>query len=184
LLSKTTFQDEGKTLPQKDISEAAQEVARRRKLDPTLMEMIRRWWQEKYRLPSNHELFQTSTVFDLLVDFWEDYYHRNALEAYRNEKGEIQFSNTGDELIDKWEKELADGKTPDYMEAFSEEEINRLNELRMRGTTKFGKSIPRPTTTLKQTADTVTEDALRQGLEDPAKRPFVYKRFSDPDPNE
>lgn len=146
--------------------------------------MLRRWWQEKYRLPSNHELFQTSTVWELLVDFWEDYFHKNSLEAYRNEDGQIQFVETGDELIDKWEKELAEGKTPDYMEAFSKDEIDRLNELRERGTTKFGKSIPRPTATLKQTAETVAQDALKQGLGDTANRPAIYKRFSDPDPNE
>ena len=146
--------------------------------------MLRRWWQEKYRLPSNHELFQTSTVWELLVDFWEDYFHNNSLEAYRNEDGQIQFVETGDELIDKWEQELAEGKTPDYMEAFSPEDVNKLNELRMRGTTKFGKSIPRPATTLKHTADSVAQEAFRQGLADPTKRPPVYKRFSDPDPNE
>jgi hypothetical protein len=146
--------------------------------------MLRRWWQEKFNLPSNHELFQNSTFFELLTDFWEDYFYRHPLEVHRNEKGEIQFSKTGDELIDKWEKELAEGKTPNYMEAFSADEINKLNELRMRGTTKFGKSIPRPTSTLKQAADTVAQDALKQGLADPAKRPAIYKRFSDPDPNE
>lgn len=182
---KTTFQDEGNPLKQKDISEAAQQVARRQKLDPGLVEMLRRWWTEKYRLPSNHELFQTSTVFTLLTEFWLDHYYNNSLEAYRNEDGEIQFINTGDELIDKWEKELSEGKNPDYLEGFSQEEIDKLNELRVRGTTKFGKSIPRPaTTTLKQATDTAAQDAFKQGLNDPAKRPSVYKRFSDPDPTQ
>lgn len=149
------------------------------------MEMLRRWWTEKYKLPSNHELLQNSTVFDLLVDFWLGHYERNSLEAYRNEDGVIQFINTGDELIDKWEKELSEGKTPDYLEGFSQEEIDKLNELRVRGTTKFGKSIPRPaTTTLKQATETVAQDALKQGLHDPANRPSVYKRFNDPDPTQ
>ena len=124
---KTTFQDEGSLLKQLDISEAAQAVARRQKLEPTLVEMLRRWWTEKYKLPSNHELLQNSTVFDLLVDFWLGHYERNSLEAYRNEDGVIQFINTGDELIDKWEKELSEGKTPDYLEGFSQEEIDKIS---------------------------------------------------------
>jgi hypothetical protein len=160
-------------------------VARRRKTDPTILETLRRWWSEKYRLPSNHELFQHSTLFELLADFWEDYYFKNPLEAHRNEKGEVQFSHTGDELIDKWEKELSEGKSPDYLEGFSPEELEKLEKLRTRGTTKFGKSIPQPAnTTLKQTADTVSAEALQQGLADPAKRPRVYKRFSDHDSDE
>jgi hypothetical protein len=154
-------------------------------VDPTLLEVLRRWWAEKYKLPSNHELFQGSTLFELLTDFWEDYYYKSPLEAHRNEKGEIQFSHTGDDLIDKWEKELSEGKSPDYLEAFSPKDIEKLNELRTRGTTKFGKSIPRPAaTTLKQTADTVAEDAQRQGLANTARRPSIYKTFSDPDPDE
>jgi hypothetical protein len=155
-------------------------------VDPTDLETIRRWWQEKFKLPSNHELFQNSTFFELLTDFWEDYYHRNPLEAHRNEKGEIQFSSTGDELIDKWEKELAEGKTPDYLEAFSPADIEKLNELRTRGTTKFGKPVPKPAnTTLKQTVDKVAaEDAVRQSLATPSQRRSIYKTFSDPDSDE
>jgi hypothetical protein len=107
-----------------------------------------------------------------LTDFWLDQYYKNPLEAYRNADGEIQFIDTGDKLIDKWEKELAEGKVPDYNEAFSQEQFETLNRLRTRGTDRFGKSIPNPTSTLLDTASTVTQEALDQGL---------FKRFPNLD---
>lgn len=58
-------------------------------------------------------------MFDLLVEFYEDYFERNPMEAHRQSDGEIQLKDTGDTLIDKWEQELADGKVPDLWESFS-----------------------------------------------------------------
>ena len=154
---RTTFQDE-------DIGEIARKEARRRKISPTLLESLSRWWQEKFRLPSTHELFQNSTLLELLTEFWLDQYYRNPLEAYRNADGQVQFIDTGDELIDKWERELAEGKVPDYNEAFSPEQLETLERLRTRGTDRFGKSVPRPSSTLLDTASTVMQDAVSQGL--------------------
>jgi hypothetical protein len=141
-----------------------------------MIELLSKWWSDKYRLPSNHELFQTSTVFELLTEFWEDQYYKNPLEAYRNTKGEVQFIQTGDEFIDKWEKELAEGKIPNYLESFSQEQIDKLNRLRTHGVDRFGKS-----STMKEIMDTVSQDALRQGLNNPSTLPSPYKRFSDID---
>lgn len=73
--------------------------------------------------------------------FWEDYYAQNPLEVHRNEDGQIQFSNTGDDLIDKWEEQLAEGKTPNYLEGFTEEQLASLERLRTRGTDQFGRTI-------------------------------------------
>jgi len=85
-----------------------------------------RWWTKKYRLPSNHSLYLDSVLEDLLVEFFEDYYIDNPLEVYRTEEGKIFFSNTGDDLIDKWEREIADGKEPDLTEAFNEQNIDKI----------------------------------------------------------
>lgn len=142
-------------------------------------ELLSRWWVNKYKLPSNHNLFESSTVFDLLIEFWEDQYYQNPIETSRNEKGEIQFVDTGDDLIDKWEKEFAEGKIPDYLEAFSQEQIDTLNRLRIKGRNKFGGGAVKPT--LKATVENVTQEALKQGLNDPSKVPFPYKRFEDPE---
>ena len=153
------------------MGEIAKKEAKRRKISPTLLESLSRWWQEKFQLPSTHDLFQNSTLLDLLTDFWLDQYYKKPLEAYRNADGEIQFIDTGDELIDKWEKELAEGKVPDYNEAFSQEQVEKLDRLRAFGTDHWGKQlIQRATGTLLDTASTVTQEALDQGL-------FPHSRF-------
>jgi hypothetical protein len=61
-------------------------------------------------------------VFELLIMFWEDYYRKNPMESRRTEDGKVVFANTGDALIDKWERELAMGLTPDLLEGMSQEE--------------------------------------------------------------
>ena len=155
-------------------------MARRRKTSPSVLESLSQWWEEKFKLPSNHELFQNSTLFELLADFWEDYYYKNPLEAFRNEKGEVQFSNTGDELIDKWEKELAEGKSPDYLEGFNAEDLEKLENLRTRGRSKHGHIVRGGT--LKNAVDSAARDA--QAIAAPEKRPPIYKRFSDHDSDE
>ena len=76
---------------------------------------MRRWAEEKYHLPWNHEALQSQTLIELLVSFWEDYYEDHPLEAKKGKDGEVVFE-TGDQFIDKWEKELAMGLTPDLLE--------------------------------------------------------------------
>lgn len=115
------------------------------------------------------------TLMELLIEFWLDQFYKNPLEAYRNEDGEVQFVKTGDEFIDKWEQELADGKIPDYMEGFSLDQLEKLERMRQTGTDHFGKGIPSPVGTLLDTANTVSTDAAMQGLT------ISNKRFSDLD---
>ena len=47
------------------------------------------------------------------------------MEIHTNEKGEIQFSDTGDPLIDRWEAQIAQGLTPDLTEAFDKDTWER-----------------------------------------------------------
>jgi hypothetical protein len=142
-----------------------------------MLELLKRWWEDKYHLPSNHELFQTSTYFDLLIGFWEDQFYKNPLEVYRTKEGEVQFVKTGDEFIDKWEQELAEGKIPNYLEAFTPEQVEKIKRLRSRGTDSFGKPVG-PSPTLRDVAETVTQDAINQGLGRPS---LPYQRFSNKD---
>lgn len=97
------------------------------------MEALARWWQRKYKLPSNHELFLERTEFDLMVEFYEDMFDEKPLEAMRNEDGHIQFTDTGDPLIDKWEAEIAQGMDPNLWDAFSPEMQERLMKRRKPG---------------------------------------------------
>lgn len=61
------------------------------------------------------------TLLELLTDFWEDYYQKNPVDAKRLPSGEVMFQ-TGDPLLDKWERELASGLEPDLTEGLSPEE--------------------------------------------------------------
>ncbi len=83
--------------------------------------MLERWWINKYRLPPNHELFSDRTVYDLLVEFFEDTFEKNPLEAYRTKDGKIVFTDTGDELVDSWEQRIAKGESVDLWESFTPE---------------------------------------------------------------
>lgn len=125
-----------------------------------MLEALARWWERKYKRPSNHELFQTRTVFDLLVEFHVDVFEKKPIEAQRNEAGDIQFTDTGDELIDKWEEQIAKGETPDLNEAFDESSMQYMEKMRQ----KARDSDPYQGLTMKDTVDKLQREATREGL--------------------
>lgn len=118
-----------------------------------------RWWSRKYRLPSNHELFQDRTLFDHLVEYYVDKFEERPIESYRNKDGEIQFTDTGDELIDLWEQQIAEGHDPNLYEAFSEESLEQI-----RKRTAAKQLDPYQGLSMKETFDKIEEHAKRQGL--------------------
>jgi hypothetical protein len=93
------------------------------------VEILARWWEKKFKLPSNHELFQSRTIHEHLVEYYLDIFESKPLEAYRGADGEIQFTNTGDDLVDRWEEQLAAGEIPDLYEAFDEAGRKKLQLL-------------------------------------------------------
>lgn len=125
-----------------------------------MTEALALWWTRKYKLPSNHELFQSRTIFDLLVEFYIDRFQEKPIEVHRNADGEIQFTDTGDELIDKWEQQIADGELPDLWEAFDEESLERLKKLRAAAELRD----PYQGFTMKNTFERVQTQAKREGL--------------------
>lgn len=95
--------------------------------------LLRRWWAEKYKLPSTHELFLQSTLFDLLTEYYEDVYDDDtmaALDAIRGEDGEVVFEDLEDPLLAKWERELSQGITPDFEEGLPQKEKDKLKKER------------------------------------------------------
>ena len=80
-----------------------------------MLDLLRRWAEEKYRLPWNHDCIQSMTMFELLIGMWEDHYKENKIDSFRQADGEVLLE-TGDPLIDKWERELAQDLTPDLTE--------------------------------------------------------------------
>ena len=91
---------------------------------------MQRWWTKKYNLPWNHNLFESRTKFDLLTEYYLDVFEQNPLEAHRQADGEIQFKNTGDPYVDKWEEQIARGEIPTLTEAFTPEELKAYLRLR------------------------------------------------------
>lgn len=95
--------------------------------------MLRRWWEKKYKIPSNHKLFEDRTIEDLLIEYHTDFFENNPTEVYRTEGGEYRLGKTGDPYFDKWETEIADGIAPDLTEMFSPEEMAKYHRLRKLG---------------------------------------------------
>lgn len=95
---------------------------------------LKHWWAGKYKLPPNHSLFETQSVAELVLEQYEDlYYQRAELEANLEDlsgdalrEAERKIREIGkalgekvdgeDDLIDKWERELAEGKIPNLEE--------------------------------------------------------------------
>jgi len=77
------------------------------------MTPLRRWWTKKYQKSPNSEEYKGYTLFDLLTEFFEDYYSN---EPSKMKDLDLPFSPTGDPMVDKWEREIEQGLTPDIME--------------------------------------------------------------------
>ena len=146
--------------------EATKKIAVEIARNPTDLEILKRWWTNKYKLPSNHELFTSQTKFELLVEYQLDIFEKNPLEVHRQADGEIQFTNTGDSLIDKWEQDLADGIMPDLTEAFNEESLEKLK----RTFKKLGKDPTVP----KTFADTIKQNELLERIEQKAREQGLF----------
>lgn len=124
------------------------------------MEALARWWEKKYKIPSNHKLFQERTVFDLLVEFDIDQFEKKPIEVHRNAQGEIQFTDTGDELIDKWEAQIAKGEIPDLYEAFDEQSLAHVERIRQAARDRD----PYQGLSMKSAFDKLQREAAREGL--------------------
>lgn len=99
---------------------------------------IRRWWSNKYGRPFNDSLFQKRPLAVWVREMYEDAYEKKRdletlledpdlkqeerrsisqkLRRVYKALGEKDESMGEDPLADKWERELAEGKTPDLDE--------------------------------------------------------------------
>jgi hypothetical protein len=94
------------------------------------------------------------------------------IEAYRNADGEIQFKDTGDPLIDKWEEQIASGETPNLADAFDPESLEQLKRLKE----KSAMSDPYSGLSMKQLYDKVESEGSSQGL-GIGKNPILPKKL-------
>jgi uncharacterized protein YmfQ (DUF2313 family) len=107
---------------------------------------LRRWWVKKYNLPWTHEAAQCLSHFEILTEFYEDYFEGDKTALYKevaDESGHVVLPDTGDELIDKWERELAQGLTPDLEEGMTPEARKMAEEEKKEAVEKklYGKAL-------------------------------------------
>lgn len=133
------------------------------------METLGRWWSKKYHLPSNHELFTKEDVIYWLTEYYTDFFEDKPIEIYRQEDGEIKFTETGDDLIDEWEEQIARGETPDLTQAFSKESLEAIR------TRKTSKHLQRHAGSIADTVKMFENERLKN--EGPPKPPGpTFKR--------
>lgn len=99
---------------------------------------IENWWSNKYKLPANHLLFRNRSIASLHIEMIKDLLlkkeqvEKDIKTSYGRELSDLlkqlneinKALNTDEEiisedpLIDKWEKELEEGKTPNLNEGW------------------------------------------------------------------
>ena len=84
---------------------------------------LRMWWTKKYQKSPRSPEYESYTIFDLMVEFFEDYYDQNKTEMYDLD---LPFSTFGDPMIEKWEKEIRSGIVPNLMEDLPPEEAEKV----------------------------------------------------------
>ena len=101
--------------------------------------MLRRWWVSKYRLPATSPLFTSQSFADLLLERYEDLYveaaeigaalgaatNSSETQGLQDRLADIARAlreplevDTGDELLDEWERDIAAGRTPNLMKGW------------------------------------------------------------------
>lgn len=95
--------------------------------------VLKRWWTQKYKLPPNHSLFLDQSVTELNQEMLCDLLvrKREILAELKNEDTRMRErqelirqlhvvnealgdpDEAEDDLIDQWEKDLEEGRTPD-----------------------------------------------------------------------
>ena len=93
---------------------------------PEPMTFLRLWWTKKYRLPVTSNEWLNSYPEDIAVELLEERYlndEKSAKEARLKYLG-VEIA-TDDPLIDKWEREIARGETPDLSEGEDEKSRRR-----------------------------------------------------------
>jgi hypothetical protein len=90
---------------------------------------IKRWWSDRYKLPPNHDLFQSLSFAEHTQEMYEDLmFRREEIERSlaENEGGSevlmkqlsiinkvLDDEEPEDDLFDQWERDLEEGRIPD-----------------------------------------------------------------------
>lgn len=127
------------------------------------------WWTKKYNLPWNHNLFQSSSVEDLLVEFYVDLFMEMPSEKYRQEDGTYRITDSDDPYINKWEEEIASGAIPNMEEAFTPAQLEWYKRIRKKQSVlvdpAFNRSLS-PSSTQTRRVSSTSKGPSWQTLED------------------
>ena len=122
------------------------------------MAPLRIWWTKKYQRSPQSDEFLGYTLFELVTEFFEDYFAQNPDERFKyNERFE-----TGDPIIDNWEKELAAGKIPDLTDGLTETQREKMIAWSIRETEKRKYSIQSAQEVNSQVESELTEDDIEE----------------------
>lgn len=100
-------------------------------------------------------------------------FDKNPLDAHRNDDGFVQFTDTGDKLIDKWEQQIANGEEVDLTEAFAPGSLEYINKLRERAEG----DNPYAGMTMRDVAEKMDRQARRDGLVPESRRKEIEERL-------
>ena len=86
-------------------------------------------------MPPTSDEFLNYTMEDLYIEYFEDYVDKIEKDPKGFEErkiGGVTYFRTGDPLIDKWEKQLEKGVTPDFEEGLTNEQREKWREVSSR----------------------------------------------------
>ena len=81
-------------------------------------------WTKKYQKSPQSDEYKSYTLFELVVEFFEDYFGENPNEMYTFAPGILP--NTHDPLVNRWEEQVAIGDTPDLWEGLTPEQAEKI----------------------------------------------------------
>ena len=118
------FSTENELLKGKPLLEAAQiQAALNIKGKGEPLAPIRIWWTKKYQKSPNSDEFRRYTLFELMTEFYEDVYTHRPDDMPDLDLPEVV---AGDDMVNKWEREISEGVEPDILEDLPPEVANKL----------------------------------------------------------
>tara|TARA_R100000808_G_C2074491_1_gene100706 strand:+ start:53 stop:565 length:513 start_codon:yes stop_codon:yes gene_type:complete len=93
--------------------------------------ILRQWWAKKYHSSPKSDEFQRYTLWEMTIEFFEDYYAQDKKRVWKDERedlGAVELPESGDPLVDRWERQIAEGLEPDLTEGLPEEKRAQIRE--------------------------------------------------------
>ncbi len=122
-----------------DAAELRKEAARRLEHD-----WLIRWFCEKYKVPRKSKILLEYSQEELMLEFLEDYIDSDPNQAFPQEEFNAgrHYHRTGDPVVDSWSKDIAEGKTPDFLSSFNSEDRARIEKVLLKGKRKAPPEAP------------------------------------------